>query len=123
MSLFVNPKRKVRYVPVSERELAPERQTAFILKTLSHREWEERQDYSRILYETERQARVNGGAWIRWTLVFGLVGVEGAPTPLPFGEGPRVTDEFLDSLMPSLRLELANEVERISKLAYDDPKD
>lgn len=125
MPLFVDPNRTKRYVPKDEREKPADQQHVFTLKTLSHREWEERHDYSRLVFDGDPQARVNLGTWVRWTLYYGLVNAEGPSLPCKVKEpdAKRVSDEFLDALHPDLRSELAREIERISRLDIDDPKE
>lgn len=124
MSLFIDPNRTKRFIVEEERGLDPSLQHVFILKTLKSREYTERYDRCRDHMDGDLVARLNLGSWQRWTLYYGLVGAEGA-FPVPFSLDPNtghVSETFLDSLHPNVRRDLAMEIDRLSKLAHDDPK-
>lgn len=128
MALFIDPARKARYTPEEEqaKEFTGERHV-FLLRCLTAREWQDRSDGSREAWnDGSGRVKINLGSWERLTLKYGLIGVEGPGAfPVPFAIDPftgRVSDEFLDSLHPDLRRELAVQIDRISKLDRADTK-
>lgn len=124
MGLFINPKRERDYVPVGDRGLPPEQQHHFKLRCLTATQYESRKDLSNeVDAKMPNVQRVLLGTWQLYTLRYGLFGIEGPATAVPFVIDPRsgyVADSFLDTLHPVLRRELALEIERLSTVGADD---
>jgi len=127
MGLFINPKREKAYVPREELSLPPEQQHRFKLRCLTASHYESRKDLANeVDASVPNMQRVLLGTWLLYTLRYGLVGVEGAAFPAPFTIDPMtgyVSDEFIDTLSPQVRREIALQIEALSTVTTEDLKD
>lgn len=125
MPIYVDPKRKKRHVPLEDVAKPPEQQHWFDIRPLTAAEWEQRKDLCREIDEVSGRTRINLGAWTMATVRFGLAGAGGPAGPLPFSTDQAsgyVSDEFLDTIHPEMRRELANAIDALSRLDFNDVK-
>jgi len=120
--LFIDPNRRLRYVPVSEREKPETEQTAFHLRALDARESAEFRDRASATDDTGR-TRVRVFVFDIELLRLALTGWEGPDVP-PFPEEvtPATVEKALDHLHPSLREELARTAWGLIDVSEDDRK-
>lgn len=119
MALFIDPKRMHVYVPEECRKLPDTQKVKFHLRTLTAREYESRKNAIRG-NEDIGELRLKVGDFTYETCRLGIADIEGPGAPkVERDEGGYIKPSVLDHLHPQLRVELANEIDRINHLGAD----